>query len=93
MGPGKIERNGKFLRANRSYEFDTTNDRFVRFLLEELLPDAEAKKTTDGRLLNFQRILMTVPLQGQAVEVFALLLLLGNVLMHFVVCLVLLALL
>lgn len=55
VGPGKIERNGKFLRANRSYEFDTTNDRFVRFLLEELLPDAEAKKTTDGRLLNFSK--------------------------------------
>lgn len=49
VGPGEIKKDGKTLRFNRSYEFDTTNDRFVSFLLEELLPDAESRKTADGR--------------------------------------------
>ncbi|WP_455584560.1 alpha/beta hydrolase-fold protein [Bacteroides sp.] len=49
VGPGEVKKDGKTLRHNRSYEFDTTNDSFVRFLLEELLPDAETKKTADGR--------------------------------------------
>jgi gluconolactonase len=36
-------------RFNRSYEYDGLGDSYVRFLLEELLPEVETKKTSDGR--------------------------------------------
>jgi enterochelin esterase-like enzyme len=36
-------------RYNRSYEYDALGDAYARFLLEELLPDVEKHKTTDGR--------------------------------------------
>lgn len=39
-------------RFNRSYEYDGLGDNYARFLLEELLPDVETKKTTDGRAIR-----------------------------------------
>ncbi|HEY3132051.1 MAG TPA: SMP-30/gluconolactonase/LRE family protein [Acidobacteriota bacterium] len=39
-------------RFNRSYEYDGLGDNYVRFLLEELLPEVETKKTTDGRAIH-----------------------------------------
>jgi sugar lactone lactonase YvrE/enterochelin esterase-like enzyme len=36
-------------RYNRSYEYDGLGDNYARFLLEELLPEVEKKKTSDGR--------------------------------------------
>ncbi|HKS39677.1 MAG TPA: SMP-30/gluconolactonase/LRE family protein [Blastocatellia bacterium] len=36
-------------RFNRSYEYDGLGDNYVRFLTEELLPEVETKKTSDGR--------------------------------------------
>ena len=39
-------------RFNRSYEFDSMNDRFPDFVLNELLPAVEKLKTHDGRPLN-----------------------------------------
>ena len=39
-------------RFNRSYEYDGLGDNYVRFLLEELLPDVESKKTEDGRAIR-----------------------------------------
>ncbi|MEN3335811.1 MAG: gluconolactonase, partial [Blastocatellia bacterium] len=36
-------------RFNRSYEYDGLGDHYARFLLEELLPEVEARKTGDGR--------------------------------------------
>jgi hypothetical protein len=36
-------------RFNRSYEYDGLGDNYVRFLLDELLPEVEKKTTTDGR--------------------------------------------
>jgi gluconolactonase len=39
-------------RFNRSYEYDGLGDNYVRFLLEELLPEVETKKTADGRALR-----------------------------------------
>jgi sugar lactone lactonase YvrE/enterochelin esterase-like enzyme len=36
-------------RFNRSYEYDGLGDNYVRFLLEELLPEVEKKTTADGR--------------------------------------------
>ena len=42
-------------RFNRSYEFDGLSDDYVRFLLEELLPDAESKTAEDGRPFHFSK--------------------------------------
>jgi gluconolactonase len=36
-------------RFNRSYEYDGLGNNYARFLLEELLPEVETKKTSDGR--------------------------------------------
>src|SRR6266446_645491 len=40
-------------RFNRSYEYDSVNDNYARFLVGELLPDVETKKTSDGRPIRF----------------------------------------
>ena len=40
-------------RFNRSYEYDGLGDNYVRFLLEELLPDVARQNTTDGRPIRF----------------------------------------
>lgn len=40
-------------RYNRSYEYDSLGDAYVRFLLDELLPDAAAKHASDGRPIRF----------------------------------------
>jgi len=39
-------------RFNRSYEYDGLGDNYARFLLEELLPDVETRKTADGRAIQ-----------------------------------------
>ena len=39
-------------RFNRSYEYDGLGDNYVRFLLDELLPEVETKKAGDGRLIR-----------------------------------------
>jgi gluconolactonase len=39
-------------RFNRSYEYDGLGDAYARFLLDELLPDVETKKTSDGRSIR-----------------------------------------
>ncbi|MDR1171371.1 MAG: SMP-30/gluconolactonase/LRE family protein [Bacteroidales bacterium] len=45
--------NNEVIRYNRSNEFDKTDDTFARFLIEELLPDAEKQQTADGRPVRF----------------------------------------
>src|SRR5260370_19232258 len=42
-------------RFNRSYEYDGLGDAYARFLIDELLPDVETKKTSDGRVIRFSR--------------------------------------
>jgi gluconolactonase len=42
-------REGALDRYNRSYEYDGLGDAYARFLLDELLPDVETRKTDDGR--------------------------------------------
>ena len=42
-------------RFNRSYEYDGLGDHYARFLVEELLPDVETKKTADGRAIRLSR--------------------------------------
>ncbi|QMW03601.1 SMP-30/gluconolactonase/LRE family protein [Spirosoma foliorum] len=39
-------------RFNRSFEYDGLGDNYARFLLEELLPDVETRKTSDGRAIH-----------------------------------------
>jgi gluconolactonase len=38
-------------RFNRSFEFDGLGDTYARFILEEILPEVEKQKTTDGRAI------------------------------------------
>ena len=40
------------LRYNRSYEFDSTNDHFPDFVLNELLPAVQKLTTRDGRVIR-----------------------------------------
>jgi sugar lactone lactonase YvrE/enterochelin esterase-like enzyme len=42
-------------RFNRSYEYDGLGDNYVRFLLDELLPDVETKTTSDGRAIKLSK--------------------------------------
>ena len=41
-------------RFNRSYEYDGLGDSYARFVLEELLPDVETRKTADGRAIHLK---------------------------------------
>ncbi|AGA26699.1 SMP-30/gluconolactonase/LRE family protein [Singulisphaera acidiphila] len=42
-------------RFNRSYEYDGLGDSYVRFLLDELLPEVEKKTTSDGRPIHLSK--------------------------------------
>ena len=43
-------------RFNRSFEFDGLGDTYVKFILEEILPEVEKQKTTDGRAIILSKI-------------------------------------
>ena len=42
-------------RFNRSFEYDGLGNNYARFLLEELFPEIETKKTSDGRALKLSK--------------------------------------
>jgi sugar lactone lactonase YvrE/enterochelin esterase-like enzyme len=42
-------------RFNRSYEYDGLGDNYVRFLLDELLPEVEKKAASDGRPIKLSK--------------------------------------
>jgi len=42
-------------RFNRSYEYDGLGDNYVRFILDELLPEVEKQKTSDGRPIRLSK--------------------------------------
>lgn len=42
-------------RFNRSYEYDGLGDNYARFILDEILPDVETKKTSDGRAIRLSK--------------------------------------
>ena len=42
-------------RFNRSFEYDGLGDAYARFLLTELLPEVETKKTKNGRAINLSK--------------------------------------
>jgi enterochelin esterase-like enzyme len=43
------------VRFNRSYEFDSTNDHFPDYVLNELLPAVQKMKTADGRAIRISQ--------------------------------------
>jgi len=56
--PGRVlsaDTAGSLDRFNRSFEYDGLGDAYARFLLTELLPDAEKQKASDGRSLHFSK--------------------------------------
>ena len=55
VSPGQvIAANGQSAndRFNRSFEYDGLGDNYVKFVLEELLPEVEKQRTSDGRTIN-----------------------------------------
>src|SRR6204780_4202289 len=42
-------------RFNRSFEYDGLGDNYVKFLLEELLPEVEKQKASDGRAIHLSK--------------------------------------
>lgn len=42
-------------RYNRSFEYDGLGDAYARFLLEEILPDVEKQKTSNGRAIHLSK--------------------------------------
>jgi gluconolactonase len=42
-------------RFNRSFEYDGLGDNYARFILDEVLPDVETKKTSDGRAIRLSK--------------------------------------
>ncbi|MDQ3256166.1 MAG: SMP-30/gluconolactonase/LRE family protein [Acidobacteriota bacterium] len=42
-------------RFNRSYEYDGLGDNYVKFLIDELLPEVERQKTSDGRPIRLSK--------------------------------------
>ncbi len=42
-------------RFNRSYEYDGLGDGYARFLIDELLPEVETMKTSDGRAIRLSK--------------------------------------
>ena len=55
--PGVVpaSRAGALDRFNRSYEYDGLGPDYGRFLLDELLPAVETKKTSDGRAITLSK--------------------------------------
>ncbi len=42
-------------RFNRSFEYDGLGDGYARFILDEILPEVEKKKTSDGREIKLSK--------------------------------------
>lgn len=53
VAPGKVDSAApENPRNNRSYEFDSLSDQLARFIVEEVFPAVEQKKTPDGRSIK-----------------------------------------
>jgi gluconolactonase len=42
-------------RFNRSFEYDGLSDAYCRFIINEILPEVEKKKTSDGRTIHLSK--------------------------------------
>jgi predicted alpha/beta superfamily hydrolase len=49
------DENAALDRFNRSYEYDGLGDGYARFILDELLPEVETMKTSDGRAIRISK--------------------------------------
>jgi sugar lactone lactonase YvrE len=52
--PGKVvpdSNKSALARYNRSFEYDALGDAYVRFIVDEIFPEVEKKKTKDGRAI------------------------------------------
>jgi gluconolactonase len=56
--PGELKAPSKeaLNRYNRGYEYDGLGDAYARFVLDELLPDVEKRKTSDGRAIYQRKV-------------------------------------
>ena len=58
VSPGQViatDRQAANDRFNRSFEYDGLGDNYARFILEELLPEVEKQKTSDGRAIHLSK--------------------------------------
>ncbi|MEO8416942.1 MAG: SMP-30/gluconolactonase/LRE family protein [Ginsengibacter sp.] len=58
IAPGKVLADSganALSRFNRSFEYDGLGDAYTRFLLNEILPEVEKKKTSDGREIHLSK--------------------------------------
>ncbi len=58
VNPGRIlAQNAKAAndRFNRSFEYDGLGDAYARFILEEILPEVEKQRTSDGRMIRLSK--------------------------------------
>ncbi len=58
VSPGQVvAANGQTTndRFNRSFEYDGLGDNYARFILEELFPEIEKQKTSDGRAIHLSK--------------------------------------
>jgi gluconolactonase len=55
--PGRVKasRTNALDRFNRSFEYDGMGGDYAHFLVQELLPDVEKQKTSDGRPIRFSK--------------------------------------
>jgi len=56
--PGKVladSGSNALNRFNRSFEYDGLGDSYTRFILTEILPEVEKKKTSDGRAIRLSK--------------------------------------
>lgn len=55
--PGRVlaDNDGAAHRYNRSFEYDGLGDAYARFILTEILPDAEKRKASDGREIRLSK--------------------------------------
>lgn len=54
-GRVKATGDGALDRFNRSFEYDGLGDAYARFVLEEIFPDVEKQKTSDGRAIRLPK--------------------------------------
>ncbi|MSR31697.1 MAG: gluconolactonase [Gemmataceae bacterium] len=54
-GRVKAQDSSSLDRFNRSFEYDGLGDAYARFLLEELLPEVEKQKATNGRAIRLSQ--------------------------------------
>lgn len=56
--PGRVlssDTSASLDRYNRSYEYDGLGDQYARFILEEILPEVESKRTAGGKAIRLSK--------------------------------------